>query len=283
MLKNEIHELTLFFDLEWVPDAAGAIRLFDLAPDTPELSAMERLWQDTPNYDAEKNPRPFVKYLFSRVVSIAFLSRRIVYKDGERHVDFGLHSLPTLPLNEERSDEGEIITRFLYMVGERNPQLVGFNSLESDLQVLIQRGMVNEVRAEKFNDRPNKPWEGRDYFDSRNSEWHLDLIQRFSQRAGMTPTLNGLARLCGFPGKIDIDGKQVVDLWLAGKLKEIVEYNQIDTLNTYLIWLRVVNFAGKLTEEEYISEQDDFRAFLETEADKEENDHLRRFLERWDL
>lgn len=283
MLKNEIHELTLFFDLEWVPDAAGAIRLFDLAPDTPELSAMERLWQDTPNYDAEKNPRPFVKYLFSRVVSIAFLSRRIVYKDGERHVDFGLHSLPTLPLNEERSDEGEIITRFLYMVGERNPQLVGFNSLESDLQVLIQRGLVNEVRAEKFNDRPNKPWEGRDYFDSRNSEWHLDLIQRFSQRAGMTPTLNGLARLCGFPGKIDIDGKQVVDLWLAGKLKEIVEYNQIDTLNTYLIWLRVVNFAGKLTEEEYISEQDDFRAFLETEADKEENDHLRRFLERWDL
>ena len=283
MLKNEIHELTLFFDLEWVPDAAGAIRLFDLAPDTPELSAMERLWQDTPNYDAEKNPRPFVKYLFSRVVSIGFLSRRIVYKDGERHVDFGLHSLPTLPLNEERSDEGEIVTRFLYMVGERNPQLVGFNSLESDLQVLIQRGLVNEVRAEKFNDRPNKPWEGRDYFDSRNSEWHLDLIQRFSQRAGMTPTLNGLARLCGFPGKIDIDGKQVVDLWLAGKLKEIVEYNQIDTLNTYLIWLRVVNFAGKLTEEEYISEQDDFRAFLETEADKEENDHLRRFLERWDL
>ena len=279
MLKNEIHEPTWFFDLEWVPDAAGAMRLHDLPPETTELEAMEKLWQETPGY-SETNPRPFVKYLFSRVVSIAFLSRRVVYRDSERHVEFGLNSLPKLPLDATLSDEGGIIGQFLHYIGVRNPQLVGFNSMESDLQVLIQRGLVNEVRAESFSERPNKPWEGRDYFD-KYSEAHLDLIKLLSPGA-MKPTLNGLARLCGFPGKIDIDGKQVVDLWLAGKLKEIVEYNQIDTLNTYLVWLRVVNFAGKLTEEEYISEQDDFRAFLETESDKEENEHLRRFLEKWD-
>ncbi len=279
MLKNEIHEPTWFFDLEWVPDAAGAMQLHDLPPETTELEAMEKLWQETPGY-SETNPRPFVKYLFSRVVSIAFLSRRVVYRDSERHVEFGLNSLPKLPLDATLSDEGGIIGQFLHYIGVRNPQLVGFNSMESDLQVLIQRGLVNEVRAESFSERPNKPWEGRDYFD-KYSEAHLDLIKLLSPGA-MKPTLNGLARLCGFPGKIDIDGKQVVDLWLAGKLKEIVEYNQIDTLNTYLVWLRVVNFAGKLTEEEYISEQDDFRAFLETESDKEENEHLRRFLEKWD-
>lgn len=281
MLKSEIHEPTWFFDLEWVPDAAGAIRLFDLAPDTPELSAMERLWQDTPNYDTEKNPRPFVKYLFSRVVSIAFLSRRVVYRDGVRHVEFAINSLPKLPLETPGPNEGEIIGQFLYWVGVRNPQLVGFNSMESDLQVLIQRGLVNEVRAESFSDRPNKPWEGRDYFD-KYSEAHLDLIKLLSPGA-MKPTLNGLARLCGFPGKIDVDGKQVVDLWLAGKLKEIVEYNQIDTLNTYLVWLRVVNFSGKLSEEEYVTEQDDFRMFLEAEAAKPESGHLQRFLAKWDL
>jgi len=151
--------------------------------------------------------------------------------------------------------------------------------MDADLQVLIQRGLVNEVRAEAFSERPGKPWEGRDYFD-RNGEAHLDLIKRFSNGA-MCPRLNDLARLCGFPGKIDIDGAQVADLWLAGKLKEIVEYNQIDTLNTYLVWLRVVNFAGKISEEEYIAEQDDFLGFLETEAAKEENDHIRRFLAKW--
>ncbi len=280
MLKSEIHETTLFFDLEWVPDAAGAIRCYDLPSETTELEAMERVWKETSGYHEENCPRPFVKYLFSRVVSIAFLSRRVVYRNGERHIEFGLHSLPKLPVQETQSDEREIIERFLYMVGERSPQLVGFNSIDSDLQVLIQRGLVNEVRADKFSQRPDKPWDGRDYF-ARSSEAHLDIIKLLSPNS-MKPTLNGLARLCGFPGKIDIDGQQVVELWLEGKLKEIVEYNQIDTLNTYLVWLRVVNFAGKISEEDYVTEQDDFREFIESEAEREEAGHLRRFLEKWD-
>lgn len=276
MLKNDIHDPTWFFDLEWVPDAAGAIRLFELPPETSELEAMEKLWQSTSGYDPEKLPRPFVKYLFSRVVSIAFLSRRVSYnQDRERKVEFGIHSLPKLPLEEPRSDEAQIISQFLHFIGVREPQLVGFNSSESDLQVLIQRGLINEVRAEAFSFRPNKPWEGRDYFD-KNGEAHLDLMKKFSGFA-MTPRLNDMAKLCGFPGKIDMDATQVVDMWLDGDLTSIVKYNQIDCLNTYLIWLRVVNFAGKITEEEYVAEQDDFHAFLAAESAKEGNDHIERF------
>ncbi len=280
MLKNDLHELILFFDLEWVPDAAGAVRLFDLPPETTEIEGMERLWQDAKDYDADTNRRPFVKYLYSRVVSIAFLSRRAVFRDGNRHIEFGLHSLPKLPLEEDRSNEAEIIERFLYMIGERSPQLVGFNSLESDLQVLIQRGLVNEVRAEKFSVRPNKPWEGRDYFD-RYGEAHLDLSKLLSSGA-MKPTLNALTRLCGFPGKIDVDGRQVADLWLDGKLKEIVEYNQIDALNTYLLWLRVVNFTGLLSEEQYVVEQEQFREFLTLHAELPEGEHVNKFLDLWE-
>lgn len=280
MLKSDIHDPTLFFDLEWVPDAAGAMRLFDLPPQTTELEAMERIWRESSGYHETNCPRPFVKYLYSRVVSIAFLSRKVVYRDGVRRIEFGLHSLPKLPVNEPCSNEREIIERFLYIVGERSPQLVGFNSVESDLQVLIQRGMINDIRAAKFSDRPEKPWEGRDYF-ARTSEAHLDIIKLLSSNS-MKPTLNAISRLCGFPGKIDIDGLHVVDLWLDGKLKEIVEYNQIDVLNTYLVWLRVVNFAGKLSEEDYLTEQDDFREFVEREADREECAHVRRFIEKWD-
>jgi len=36
MLKNDIHDPTWFFDLEWVPDAAGAMRLYDLPPEELE-------------------------------------------------------------------------------------------------------------------------------------------------------------------------------------------------------------------------------------------------------
>ncbi len=281
MLKNDLHERTWFFDLEWVPDAAGAKRLYDLADDTTELEAMEEIWKRTSGF-SETVPRPFVKYLFSRVVSIAFLSRNAVFRDGEKRLDFGLHSLPKLPVDPSESDEAYIIERFLHYIGERCPQLVGFNSIESDMQVLIQRGLVNEISSPAFCSRPDKPWEGRDYFARHENEWHLDLIKRFSNGT-MTPRLNEIARLCGFPGKLDVDGQQVADLWLNGQITKIIEYNQIDTLNTYLVWLRFVYFAGKLSEEEYITEQDEFRGFLEQEAGKPEKEFLQKFLEKWEM
>ena len=283
MLKNPIHELALFFDLEWVPDAAGAKRLFDLPDETTELEAMQSLWEHTNAYDAEKNPRPFLKYMFSRVVSIAFLSRKTHFnRDNERVTEFSLNSLPKLPLESDDIDEAAIIDQFLYIVGKRRPQLVGFNSAESDLQVLIQRGIINEVTAPAFNERPNKPWEGPDYFDSRNSEAHFDLLKKFSGGA-MTPRLDEMAKMCGYPGKIDVKGDQVTDLWLARDLTKIVEYNQIDTLNTYLVWLRVVYFAGQLSEEDYHNEQEQFREFLENETQKPEKAFLADFLDKWPL
>src|ERR1700681_3832157 len=131
MLKNPIQELALFFDMEWVPDAEGAKRLFGLPADATELEAMQRLWECCSQYDADKNPRPFLKYMFSRVVSVAFLWRKTYFKsDRGRTVEFGLHSLPKLPCDRTSCDESEIIQRFLYFVGERKPQLVGYNSAE---------------------------------------------------------------------------------------------------------------------------------------------------------
>jgi predicted PolB exonuclease-like 3'-5' exonuclease len=280
MLKEGLPELALFYDLEWVPDAAGAKRLFDLPEDTPEIEAMQALWQHMPNYDAEKMPRPFLKYMFSRVVSIAFLSRKTVYRDGEKQPEFALNSLPKLPLQEGDLNEGEMIGRFLYMIGERKPQLVGFNSGESDMQVLIQRGMINEVSAPKFSERPAKPWEGKDYFDARNSEGHLDMLKRLSGGA-MSPKLDELAKLCGYPGKIDVKGDQVTDLWLAGDFTKIVEYNMIDTLNTYFVWLRMAYFSGLFSEEDYFAEHEAFRSFLEAETEKPEKAFLAEFLAKW--
>lgn len=281
MLKNPINELALFFDMEWVPDASGAKRLFALPDETTEIEAMQRLWEHSPQYDAEKNPRPFLKYMFARVVSIAFLSRRVFFNtERERTVEFKLNSLPTLPVDETEVNEHEIINKFLYFLGERRPQLVGFNSQDSDLQVLIQRGIINEVTAPRFCERPSKPWEGDDYFDSKNSEGHFDLVKRLSSGA-MMPRLDELAKLCGFPGKIDVKGDQVTDLWLERSVDKIVEYNHIDVLNTYLVWLRTVYFCGKLTEEDYFNEQEQFREFLTTESERPEKAFIASFLDLW--
>jgi len=282
MFKSGIPELVLFFDLEWVPDAAAAKRLYDLPDDVTEVEAMQALWEKagaTP-----ENPRPFLKYLFSRVVSIAFLSRKRVYRDGEPTVEFKLNSLPNLPLASDVVDEAFIIGQFLDWVGRVCLQLVGYNSQESDLQVLIQRGLINEVSAPAFCERPNKPWEGMDYFDGRNSEAaHLDLLTKFSNRGGMAPRLDELAKLCGYPGKIDVKGDQVVDLWLDRNITRIVEYNQLDTINTYLVWLRMVHFAGRIAEDVYAAEHEIFREFLEAETLKPEKAFLNQFLEKWEM
>lgn len=283
MLKNPIPELALFFDLEWVPDAVGARRLFDLPDETTEIESMQRLWEHAPRYDPEKNPRPFLKYMFSRVVSIAFLSRRKIFRDGVPTLEFGLNSYPALPFDGDDVIEAEIIERFLTALGKRRPQLIGYNSAESDMQVLIQRGMINEIAAPEFCRRPQEKWDKtNDYFARWDNECHLDMLKLFSSR-DMTPKLDEFAKLCGFPGKIDVKGDQVTDLWLERNITKIVEYNQIDTLNTYLVWLRLVYFSGLIEEEDYHVEQETFREFLETEMQKPEKAFLSAFIDQWPI
>jgi hypothetical protein len=280
MLRKNIPELIWFFDMEWVPDAVAARRLFDLPDGTEEIEGIKRLWAEYGATDTKE--RPFLKYLLSRVVSVAFLSRRVVFRDGEEQITFTLYSLPKLPVDPAEAGEACIIERFLHYIGERRPQLVGYNSYESDIQVLIQRGLVNEISAPMFCRRPDNKWDPGDYFARWDNEDHFDLLRLFSNGA-MKPKLNELARLCGFPGKLDVDGDQVVDLWLQGNLTKIVEYNLIDTLNTYLVWLRVVHFCGKLKEEAYILELEQFREFLETEAQKPDRQFVEKFLEKWEM
>ena len=207
----------------------------------------------------------------------------MVYRDGEKTVEFRLNSFPELPFDGDNVVEAEIIERFLTSVGKYRPQLVGYNSSESDVQVLIQRGMINEVSAADFCRRPKEKWDKtNDYFARWDNECHLDLLKLFSAR-DMTPKLDEFAKVCGFPGKIDVKGDQVTDLWLERNITKIVEYNQIDTLNTYLVWLRLVYFSGLIGEEDYVHEQEYFREFLENEIQKPEKAFLADFLAKWPL
>ena len=47
MLKDDIKDPVWFFDLEWVPDAAGAVRLYDLPQDVTEAETIQRNWEGT--------------------------------------------------------------------------------------------------------------------------------------------------------------------------------------------------------------------------------------------
>jgi 3'-5' exonuclease len=58
--------------------------------------------------------------------------------------------------------------------------------------------------------------------------------------------LNLVANLLGKPGKMDVQGYMVQDLWNAGKLTEINDYCRCDVLDTYFVFLRSMVMIGQL-------------------------------------
>jgi predicted PolB exonuclease-like 3'-5' exonuclease len=63
-----------------------------------------------------------------------------------------------------------------------------------------------------------------------------------------------MAKLCGFPGKLGMDGSAVYPAYLDGKLEDIRRYCETDVMNTYLLYCRYQKMRGGFTESEYDGE-----------------------------
>jgi len=270
-----VKERVWAFDIEWVPDPVAG-RLLHGLPEASDREAMEALWQA--GGASEADPTPYLKTVLCRIVSIAAVERR-ARPGGD--VSLNLMSLPRDVASPHARREANVIGTFLEALGEHCPQLVGFNSLDADVKILIQRGVVLGVEAAGFCSRPDKPWEGVDYF-ARGSDFNIDLKDILGGWGKSVPSLHEIATLSGIPGKLDVDGNQVAHLWLEGRLDEIVRYNEYDALTTYLVWLRLAHFAGHFSAEAYATEQTRLRELLEVRAQKPEGAHLSRYLAEWE-
>jgi predicted PolB exonuclease-like 3'-5' exonuclease len=259
------------WDAEWIPDVDTGRRLLDLADDMPDADVLAAMFEY--GGATQENPRPYLKTALCRIVSIAAVKRTQRGDD----VTLGLVSLPSV--SEGALSEAAIVDRFLKSVGQIKPQLVGFNSASADLPAIIQRALVGRVSAPKFCHRPPKPWEGVDYF-TKNGDYHVDLkdvLTGFGYGKS-TPSLHEIAAACGIPGKGSTSGGDVLSLWQAGRVDEIVRYNQRDAITTYLVLLRVLHLAGKV---DLAAEEQRVVQLLETLGRTEGNAHLRAFLEEW--
>lgn len=268
------------FDAEWVPDPAAGRILYDLPDSMSDREVMGEIWKR--NGATGEEPRPFLKIALCRIVSIAMVMRR-TRPDGAVSLD--LRSQPKDPQNPDDRHEGKMLSRFLDSVGRRGPQLVGYNSAGADLPIIYQRAIIKGLSAKEFCARPEKPWEGRDYF-GRDSGWHVDLMQLLTPwRSGRntTPSLDTLATLSGVPAKVGgYDGSAIADSWLDGDLARIVRYNELDAVTTYLVWLRVAHFGGHFTTEQYRQEQVRVREMLEQRCEDPKNEHLMDYVNEWD-
>ena len=246
----------------------------------PDREVVAEMWKR--GGATAEDPQPFLKTNLCRVVSIAALMRKAVppeQNDGVpvKHV---LLWLPRDPANAEASAEAAVVGTFLGAIGKFKPQLVGFNSRASDLRILFQRAVVNGIAAPDFCRRPEKPWEGVDYF-AKDNEWCVDLMDSLGGWGGKLPSLNEIAVLSGIPGKMDVCGDDVAGMWLDGRWREIVQYNCYDALTTYLVWLRMAHLAGFVSDEGYEEEQMAFNNMLLEEAEKPGMDFLNKYIDEW--
>ncbi|MFI5316032.1 MAG: hypothetical protein ACHQ6T_10030 [Myxococcota bacterium] len=273
---REVMERVWAFDLEWVPDPLAGRVLHSLPDGASDSQVLAEMWKA--GGATEEDPTPFLKTAVCRIVSIAVVERRA--RAGAEGAALNLLSLPRDPASQEDAREANLVGTFLEALGKHQPQLVGFNSHDSDLKILIQRGLVLGLQAADFARRPEKPWLGTDYF-ARGSESNIDLKEIVGGWGKAVPSLHEIAVQSGIPGKVGVDGNDVARLWLEGRLAEIVAYNEMDALTTYLVWLRLAHFAGHFTSASYAHEQGQLRALVEREIAGGKK-HLAKYLEEWD-
>lgn len=263
------------FDIEWIPDPEAARRLYGVEVDTRQgrENAFHKLWAE--GGATEENPHPFLKLTVSRIVSLCGIYREV---DTSRQVTLKLVSLPHDPSDPECCNEKAILQGINRSISDRHPQLIGFNSLRSDLPIIVNRSVVHGLNSFGWAKRPDKPWEGADYF-SPHGDYHIDLGPLLGWGNQM-PTLHEIATTSGIPGKIDVSGGSVADLWLNDDLQAIVNYNEYDAFTTYLLWARVAHFSGLLDVAAYDAEQLLVERLLEEEIANGKA-HLRHYLEVW--
>lgn len=268
MLRPFPHQVWAF-DCEWVPDPATGRRVLGLGADVPDEAVLQAMWAK--GGATEADPRPYLKTILCRVVSIAAVVRTV--KHGEVH-----HALIAHPADGQAMAEDELLRRFLVALGDKKPQLVGFNSREADLPILAQRAMVHGLSIPGLGRTADK-WDKQDFFDRYGTQ-HVDLREAVGQWGKTGCSLHELATACGIPGKVGTDGASVIDLWRAGDVAGIVRYNQFDALTTYLVWLRAQLFSGHVTPEQAEAEAASIRALVARKA--QEDPGFSVFLEAWD-
>ena len=252
----------LVFDIETIPDVDGLRRLHGhpvtmTDADVAELAFAAR---------REKTGSDFLPHHLHKVAAIS-----CVFRDDE---GFRVRSLGGL-------DDGEakLVGDFFRVIDRYTPQMVSWNGGGFDLPVLHYRAMLNGVTASRYWESGN---EDRDFkwnnYLSRYHTRHLDLMDMLAMFTGRANApLDDLAKLCGFPGKLGVDGSQVWNLCRDGRLKEIRDYCETDVVNTYLVYCRFQLMRGELSRDGYLAEMELVRSSLS----KLDSPHWREYLDAW--
>lgn len=249
------------FDIETIPDVEFGRRLYGL-----EDLSDKQVGYVMQAKRREESGTEFLSYEQQRVVAISVALRsRDTFK--------------VWSLGDPNSSELEIIQRFFDGIEKYTPDLVSWNGGGFDLPVLHYRAMRHGIVAPRY-------WESGDEdqafrFNNYLNRYHtrhldlMDVLSGFQARARVS--LQSMATLLGFPGKLGMSGDKVWDAYLDGQIELIRNYCETDVLNTYLVFLRFEMMRGRLNREEYFVELARVRETLRAQPKA----HFQEFLEAW--
>jgi predicted PolB exonuclease-like 3'-5' exonuclease len=252
---------TLVFDIETVPDTDLGRRIHGLQGLSDEHVAEVMFTQRRQEVGAE-----FLSHEQHRVVAISVVMR-------------SRDSLKVWSLGEESSPEKDLIERFFDGLEKFTPDLVSWNGAGFDLPVLNYRSLKHGVTAARYWETGDSDQSFRfSNYLSRFHWRHMDLMDILSGFQGRgRASLQDVAVLLGFPGKIGMHGADVWDAYRSGGIGRIRAYCETDVVNTYLIYLRFELLRGNLSRAEHAEEVARVRRLLEAAAAP----HWREFLAAW--
>ncbi len=252
---------TLVFDIETVPDTALGRRLYGL-----EGLSDEQVGEIMFSKRRQETGSDFLSHEQHRVIAISVVMR-------------SRDTLKVWSLGDESSSEKDLVERFFDGLDKFTPELVSWNGAGFDLPVLHYRSLLHGVTAARY-------WETGEHDTSfRYSNYlsrfhwrHMDLMDILSGFQGRgRASLDDVATLLGFPGKLGMHGADVWSAYLRGELARIRAYCETDVLNTYLVYLRFELLRGHLTTAEHAHEIARVRKLLSESAAA----HLGEFAAAW--
>ena len=147
----------------------------------------------------------------------------------------------------EGKDETAMLVEFAKFLEERRPDMVTFNGRGFDLPVIAARCLRHRVPMRHY-------YRARDVRYRFSPEGHLDVMDFIADfGAAKSAKLDIVAKLCGMPGKVGVDGKDVGPLVHAGRIKEVREYCLCDVAQTAGVFLRVQLLRGELEPSAYLA------------------------------
>jgi len=147
----------------------------------------------------------------------------------------------------EGKDEPAMLVDFARFLDERKPDLISFNGRGFDLPVIAARCLRHGVPLRHY-------YRARDVRYRFSPEGHLDLMDFIADfGAAKSAKLDIVAKLCGMPGKVGVDGKDVGPMVHAGRIKEVREYCLCDVIQTTGVFLRVQLLRGELEPPAYLT------------------------------